>query len=299
MSDDVNDRLRDKTMQIVSLNQRVEALQAQLSGSQRRCAQFTERISELETALEEKNNEIQLLTSELSRAKGALDSMGREMQEIRAQQSQQMGKRQSEPDESVKGELELAQMTIERLREDLKKFSAAANSVVNGEEGSVESLRQILLEIGDPKFRILNLVLSQKTARVDEIASTFLMDVSRVNQIVDALQAAGEVEIQDGSTIIPARKYRETAVPKEEWAKLEPLDVFARLEEFVGKTDDNTTLANAIETVVEILEQKLARSGALMFQMRKTADAWRKQSQNVEELHYTVREWRARAQALG
>ncbi len=32
MSDDVNVRLRDKTMQIVSLNQKMEALHAQLSG---------------------------------------------------------------------------------------------------------------------------------------------------------------------------------------------------------------------------------------------------------------------------
>ena len=58
-------------------------------------------------------------------------------------------------------------------------------------------------------------------------------------------------------------------------------------------------MVNAIETAVEMIEQKLARSGALIFQMRRTADSWKKQAGNVEELQYTIKDWKGRAQALG
>jgi hypothetical protein len=39
-SDDINERLRDKTMQIVTLNQKLEAMRAQIGGSQRRANQL-------------------------------------------------------------------------------------------------------------------------------------------------------------------------------------------------------------------------------------------------------------------
>jgi hypothetical protein len=163
---------------------------------------------------------------------------------------------------------------------------------------AIEALRQVLLEVGEPKYRILNLILSSKSIRVEEIASTFIMDVSKVNEVIDTLQAAGEVELQNGKTVIPARKYREIAIPAEKWNTLEPIKLFSELEEFVGRTDDSGTIARAIDTTVEILEQKLARSGALMFEMRRTADSWRRQPGNTEELQYTIKEWKARAQSL-
>lgn len=294
-----DERMREKTMQIMALNQKLEALQAQLTGSQRRCTQLGERVEELESALTQKTSEIQLLTTELSRAKGALDSMGKQMQGIRAEQSQMIAKKSPQTDTSLlEEELDVAQRTIVRLREDLGQFSAAANSVLNEEDNAIKSLRQVLLEFGDPKFRILNLVLTNKSVRVDELASTFLMDVPQVMEIIDGLQAAEEVELHDGRTVIPAKKYREITIPVEQWKALDPIDVFSGLEEFVGKTDDTGTISRGIDTAVEILEQKLARSGALMFQMRRTADTWRRQSGSTEELQYTIREWKARAQNL-
>lgn len=295
-----DERMREKTMQIVALNQKLEALQAQLSGSQRRCTQLGERVAELEGQLGEKSSEVQLLTSELSKTKGALDSVGREMQGIRAEQTQMIAKKQPKTDTApLMEEMEIARRTIQRLEEELKQFSAAANSVLNDEQNAAENLRRVLLEFGDPQFRILNLVLSKKSVRVDEIASQFLMDTESVLEVIDTLEAADEVELQDGRTVIPARKYREIAIPDDEWRGLEPIDLFSSLEEFVGKTDDAGTIARAIDTSVEILEQKLARSGALMFQMRRTADTWKKQSGSTEELRYTIKEWKARAQALG
>ncbi|MBE0526458.1 MAG: hypothetical protein IH631_05915, partial [Candidatus Thorarchaeota archaeon] len=116
---------------------------------------------------------------------------------------------------------------------------------------------------------------------------------------VEALQTAGEVQIRDGSRILPAQKYLELKVPKDAWFAMEPADVFQELEEFVGKTDDTASIVDAMETAVEIIEQKLARSGALIFQMRRTADAWKKQPGNIEELTYTIKDWKGRAQALG
>jgi hypothetical protein len=80
---------------------------------------------------------------------------------------------------------------------------------------------------------------------------------------------------------------------------MDPDAIFARLEEFIGKTDEQRSIVNALEVAVEILEQKLARGGAMIFQMRRTADSWRKQAGDREELQYTIREWRGRAQAMG
>jgi hypothetical protein len=190
-------------------------------------------------------------------------------------------------------------MTIGRLKEDLKQFSHAATAVLNQEEGSLDALKEVLLEVGDPKYRILNMVLAKKSIRVEEIASTLVIDMTEALQHIDALQAAGEIQVRDGSTILPAQKYLELKVPKDAWYSMDPVDVFQELEEFVGKTDDSASIVDALETAVDIIEQKLARSGALVFQMRRTADGWKKQPGNVEELQYTVKDWKGRAQSLG
>ncbi len=300
MSDDVNERLREKTMQIMSLNQKMEALQAQLSGSQKRANQLGTKMAELEQVLAQKDSEIQMLETQLSQTKGALDTVGREMQGIKAEQTQLLAKKKPEDiGASLKDELTRAEMTISRLREDLKQFSHAATAVLSQEEGALDDLKRVLLEVGDPKYRILNMVLGKKSVRVEEIASSLVIDMTEALQHIDALQAAGEVQIRDGSTVLPAQKYLELKVPRDKWESLEPVDIFQELEEFVGKTDDAPSIVDAIEIAVEIVEQKLARSGALIFQMRRTAESWKKQAGNIEELQYTVRDWKGRAQALG
>ncbi|MHA1135518.1 MAG: hypothetical protein ACTSSE_03450 [Candidatus Thorarchaeota archaeon] len=300
MSDDVNERLREKTMQIVSLNQKMEALQAQLSGSQRRANELGTKMTELESSLVQKDSEIQMLQTQLSNTKGALDTVGREMQGIKAEQTQLLAKKKPEAvGASVKDELTLAEMTIDRLREDLKQFSHASTAVLNQEEGALDKLKEVLLEVGDPKYRILNMVLAKKSIRMEEIASSLVIDMTEALSHVDALQAAGEIQIRDGNTVLPAQKYLELKVPKDTWMSMEPTDIFQELEDFVAKTDDTASIVDAMEAAVEIIEQKLARSGALIFQMRRTADAWKKQSGNVEELQYTIKDWKGRAQALG
>jgi len=299
MSDDVNVRLRDKTMQIVSLNQKMEALQAQLSGSQRRANQIGTQMTELESTLTQKDSEIEMLQTQLSRTKGALDSVGKEMQGIKAEQIQILSKKKPESvGASAKDELTRAEMTIERLREDLKQFSHAATAVLNQEEGSLEGIRKVLLEVGDPKYRILNMVLNKKSIQIEEIAASLVIDMTEAIKHVDALQATGEVQIRDGNTVLPAQKYLELKVPKDQWLSMEASDIFQELEDFIEKTDDTSSVANALEIAVEIIEQKLARGGSLIFQMRKTADAWKRNAGNTEDLKYTIKDWKSRAQAL-
>jgi hypothetical protein len=300
MSEDVNERLRDKTMQIVTLNQKLEALQAQLSGSQRRANQLGDHVSQLEAAIAHRDSEIQKLTSELSKTKGALDVVGKEVQGMKAEQAQQLLKKAPGSDGyTMKEELTLAEQRVGRLQQDLKLFSQVATFVLNKEEGALEKLREVLLEVGDPKYRILNMVLNRKSIRIDEIASTLIIDVSKALEFIDALQVAGEIEIVEGTTVIPAKKYRELRVPRDEWMIMEPNEIFIGLEEFLGKTDDRGSIANALVIAVEILEQKLARGGALVFQMRRTADSWSKQRGNIEELQYTIKDWRVRANSMG
>jgi hypothetical protein len=300
MSDDINERLRDKTMQIVTLNQKLEALQAQLGGSQKRANQLGDHVSQLEAMIAQKDSEIQMLTSELSKTKGVLDVVGKEVQGMKAEQMQQLLKKAPGSDGyTLKEELTLAEQRVGRLQEDLKRFSQVATLVLNEEDGALEKLREVLLEVGDPKYRILNMVLNRKSIRIDEIASTLIINVSKALEIVDTLQVAGDIEIRDGTTVIPGKKYRELIVPRDVWVTMDPDAIFASLLEFLGKTDDQGSIAKALETAVEILEQKLARGGALVFQMRRTADSWSKQKGNIEELQYTIKDWRGRANSLG
>jgi chromosome segregation ATPase len=278
----------------------MEALQAQLSGAQRRANELGTKVMELESSLTQKDSEIQMLQTQLSNTKGVLDTVGKEMQGMKAEQSQLLAKKRPESvGASLKDELTLAEMTIGRLREDLKQFSHVATAVLSQEEGALDKLKEVLLEVGDPKYRILNIVLTKKSVRMDEIASILVIDMTEALKHVEALQSAGEVQIRDGSTILPAQKYLELKVPKDVWLSMEPIDVFQELEEFVGKTDDTASIVDAMETAIEIIEQKLARSGALIFQMRRTADAWKKHAGNIEELTYTIKDWKGRARALG
>jgi chromosome segregation ATPase len=299
MSDDINERLREKTVQIVSLNQKMEALQAQLSGSQKRANQLVSRVSELEAILSEKDTQIQVLESQLATTKSALDTVGKEMQGIKEEQAQLLAKKQPGTENlSLKENLTFAEMTIKRLREDLTSFSQAATSVFNQEEGAIDKLKQVLMELGDPKYRILNMVLSRKNVRLDEIASMLVIDMTQALRYVESLQAEGEVELRDRNGVLPAAKYRELKVPKNEWLLLNPPQIFDELGGFVNKTDDAKSITIALETAADVLEQKIARGGALIFQMRKTADSWKKQSGNIEELKYTIRDWKSRSQAL-
>ncbi|MFW9974951.1 MAG: hypothetical protein ACFFDQ_06790 [Candidatus Thorarchaeota archaeon] len=299
MSENINERLRDKTMQIVSLNQKIETLQAQLGGSQKRANQLGQQVTQLEATIAQKDSEIQILTSELSKTKGALDTVGKQVQGMKAEQTHQLLKKTPSSEEhSIREKLKLSEQQVVRLQEDLKRFSNVAALVLNGEEKALEELRATLHEIGDPKYRILNLVLNRKSIRIEEIASSLIMDVSGAMEILDALQTAGEVEIKDGSSVIPAKKYREIRVPRDAWIAMEPDAIFESLDDFIGRTDDQGSIVNALETAVEILEQKIARGGALVFQMRRTADSWKKQMGNIEELHYTIRDWRGRANSM-
>jgi hypoxanthine phosphoribosyltransferase len=298
MTNDINQRLKDKTIQIVSLNQKIEALQAQLGGSQRRANELGSQTEQLEAALIQKDSEIQLLRDELSNTRGALETVGKEVQEIKAEQTQQLIMKKPVDQNSMREENAQAELHVKQLKENLKRFSQVANSVLNKDDGADEMLRQVLLEVGDPKYRILNMVRNRMSVGIDEIASYLVISVSEALDIVDKLQVAGEIELTNGKTVIPAMKYREIKVPTNQWMQMDPDDVFVGLEEFIGKTDEPISIVKALETAVEILEQKLTRGGAMVFQMRKTADSWKKQAGNREELQYTIREWRGRAQAM-
>ncbi len=296
---DPNERIRDQMMTIQSLNQKIDVLQAQLGGSQRRAHQLEEQLTQLEQVISQKDAEIQALNSDVQRYSGALDSMGREVQGLRAEQTQQHTMAVPVRDDQGLGEhLVAAQQVIQKQKENLMALSQVATAVLNSDENALEDLQRVLLEAGDQRFRVLNLVLTKRSVRTEEIASILVVDVSKAMEIADALQAAGEVEIRDGTTIIPARKYREVKVPVEEWKNLDPLAIFDSLEGIIGKTEESEGIVSAIEAAVDVLEQKMSRGGTLVFEMRRSADSWKKKEGNIQELQYKIREWKARAQSL-
>ena len=86
---DPNERIRDQIMTIHSLNQKIDVLQTQLGGSQKRAHQLEEQLAQLEQVIAQKDGEIQALGSDVQRYSGALDSMGREVQGLRAEQTHQ------------------------------------------------------------------------------------------------------------------------------------------------------------------------------------------------------------------
>ncbi len=297
---DSNERIRDQMMTIHSLNQKIDVLQAQLGGAQKRAHQLEEQIAQLEQVITQKDAEIQALNSDVQRYSGALDSMGHEVQGLRAEQTQQHAMAVPVQDDQKLGEqLAAAQQVIQKQKKNLMSFSQVATAVLNSEDNALEELQRVLLEAGDQRFRVLNLVLTKRSVRIEEIASILVVDVSKAMEIADTLQAAGEVEIRDGSTIIPSRKYREVKVSVEEWKNLDPLAIFDSLEGIIGRTEDCESIVSAIEAAVDILEQKMTRGGTLVFEMRRTANSWKKKEGDVQELQYKIREWKARAQSLG
>ncbi len=296
---DPNERIRDQMMTIHSLNQKIDVLQAQLGGAQKRAHQLEEQLAQLEQVITQKDAKIQALNSDVQRYSGALDSMGHEVQGLRAEQTQQNAMVVPVRDDQKLGEqLAAAQRIIQKQKENLMALSRVTTAVLNSEDNALEDLQRVLLEAGDQRFRVLNLVLTKRSVRIEEIASILMVDVSKAMEIADTLQAAGEVEIRDGSTIIPARKYREVKVSVEEWKNLDPLAIFDSLEGIIGRTEDSESIVGAIEAAVDILEQKMTRGGTLVFEMRRTANSWKKKEGDVQELQYKIREWKARAQSL-
>ena len=300
MADDVHARLKEKTLQIAQLQHQLQVLQAQLEGTQRRAGETSTKIVALENLIAEKDSENHMLRTELDRAKGALDTMGKEIQGIRSEQTQQMAKVKPSGDEySLKQQLSAASRKNDLLKEDIKSLSEAASAVIKEEPGAREHLRDAIMLVGDPRFKILNTVLERRSVRVEELASSLLIDMTEALTLVDELQATGEIEIRDGNTVIPGEKYRVAKIPVEEWKTWDPMDIFDSLEDIVGRTEGHESISRAIVAAVDIIEQKIARGGALVFQMRKTADLWKKSEGNVEELQYTIREWKGRALSLG
>ncbi len=296
---DPNERIRDQMMTIHSLNQKIDVLHAQLGGGQKRAHQLEEQIAQLEQTITQKDAEIQALNSDVQRYSGALDSMRHEVQGQRAEQTKPHAMAVPVQDDQKLGEqLAAAQQIIQKQKENLMALSQVATAVLNSEDNALEDLQRVLLEAGDQRFRVLNLVLTKRSVRIEEIASILVVDVPKAMEMADTLQAAGEVEIRDGSTIIPARKYREVKVSVEEWKNLDPLAIFDSLEGIIGRTEDGERIVSAIEAAVDILEQKMTRGGTLVFEMRRTANSWKKKEGDVQELQYKIREWKARAQSL-
>ncbi len=297
MSD--SDRLRDKTVQIAMLNQKMESIQAQLSGATRRNTQLTEQVKTLEVQLGEKDYEIQSLRSDLERTQSALESVGEEMQDIRSAQTESMSRKKPDVIEDPSAaELQKAEVKIARLEGNIKTLSEAATRVLLEKDDGLEKLSETIKMVGDIQHRIFNAVLEQRAIKTDELAAMMLTEVSEIKEAVDSLQAIGEVILKDGNTVIPAKKYRETKIPVEDWNNMVPNEIFDSLESVVEKAEGGETIAEALETAVDILEQKLSRGGAMIFQMRRTANDWKKQEGNVEELRYTIRDWKSRAESL-
>ena len=194
---DQNERIHDQMMTIHSLNQKIEVLQAQLGGSQKRAHQLEEQLAQMEQMIAQKDVEIQALGSDVQRFSGALDSMGREVQGLRAEQTPQHAMAIPAQDDQKLGEqLAAAKQEIQKQKENLMVLSQAATAILNSEDNALENLQRVLLEAGDQKFRVLNLVLTKRSVRIEEIASILVVDISKAMEIADTLQAAGEVEME-------------------------------------------------------------------------------------------------------
>jgi hypothetical protein len=181
------------------------------------------------------------------------------------------------------------------LKKDLKRLSQAATRVIQNQEDSVKQLEEILEEVGDPKYRVLNYVLTTRSVKKTDLASIFLLESAELNEILDELHAEEEIEMADSNTVIPGEKYRKANIPLEDWKASEPEHIFNSLEEVVAILHGPEAIGDALGKAVDILEQKLARGGAIIFQMRRAANDWEKGGQDVEDLQYQIREWKRRA----
>ena len=141
---DLNDRLRDKTLQIAQLNQKLEVLQAQLGGGHRRANELGVQVETLTSEVTARDQEIQMLRSEVTRYKGALESVGQEMQSMKADQTQILSRKQPGGDDySMKQDLW-------KLRCPLLMMFSAIRKVAGSLHRSrlLVSLRTIYLLIG-------------------------------------------------------------------------------------------------------------------------------------------------------
>lgn len=300
MSDDINTRLREKTMQIAALNQRLETMQAQLSGSVRRASQLNQQLQTLEQSVKEKDSEIQQLKTELQKAQGALRAMGQEVRDMRSDQPTTGAPVVSGLPQSgeTQHQLDLAQAQVRQLKEDLAKLSAASMDAITGKEQAIEGLRKALLAHGDTRYRILGIVLQKRKVTIEDLAAMLATSVAEIKSIIDKLQVEDEVELGPNNVVIPAKKYREAQIPIEQWQRASPDTIFDDLDQIVERTEGHENIAKALETAVDILEQKLARGGALIFEMRRTANAWNSKPGDIQDLQYKIRQWKSRAQAM-
>ncbi len=292
------ERLREKTMIIQQLNQKVESLQTQLSGTQRRANELSAQVEQLEQMLIEKDQEIVTLKAEVSKYRSALEKMGQEVQEVRAEQIQSMSRKDQSGTTMRTEEIQELQRTVSELYDRLKTLSEAAMAVMNDEPDSKRGLREALMKAGDNRTRVLNLILTRRNVKLDEIASFLVIDVNSAYDIVDELRLAGEVETPDENTVIPAAKYREVKIPTEEWKQAPVGEIFDSLVSIIEKMESNDEVSKALEIAVDLIEQKLSRGGALIFEMRRTASSWAKNPGDIQELQYKIRDWKVRAMAL-
>ncbi|TFG14792.1 hypothetical protein EU537_02300 [Candidatus Thorarchaeota archaeon] len=298
MSDN-SDANRNRAMQVAALNQKIESLQAQLGGAQRRANEAGNRVAELERLIGDKDSEIQMLQNELSRTKETLESIGKEMRAMKVEKNQTVPQNESRSTSHIsQDEFDFYKAKTSALRKDLRKLSQAATGVIQNQENAMKQLEEILEEVGDPKYRVLNYVLKTRSVKKTDLSSMFLLESAEVNEILDELGTEGEIEMEDSNTVIPGEKYRKANIPLEEWRASQPEYIFNSLEEVVMKLHGPEAISDALGKAVDILEQKLARGGAIIFQMRRAANDWEKGGKNAEDLQYQIREWKSRALSL-
>jgi hypothetical protein len=294
--EELNEKLREKIITIQALNQKLEVLQLQLSGSQKRANQQAAEISNLQSTIAEKDLEIQTLTAEVRKYKGALDAMGKQVQDLRSESVEATPKVSPDPQVSADSEeLLLARRQYDAVSQSLQTLTRAATAILLEEPEAIQHLRTAVMEVGDPKYRVLNFVLKSRRVSLDEIASFLVADVSEAHEIVDLLQTEGEVQLKDAGVVTPGEKYLVVKIPAEEWKSMNPPEIFDSLEETILKIEGREGIVQAIESAVDILELKLSRGGALIYEMRKTASSWKGREGNIQELQYKIKDWKARA----
>lgn len=289
---DMDKHLKSQRMASLANDQRVDSLQAQLEGAQKRARELKERVIELEGIIKSKDDEIQIFRSEINKQRCALEQASKELKEIKGEKMPSyIIEKRNEPDIYKH---EKTEQLLHDTREKLKRLSKVVTESINSDTVSVNMIRDAVIEHGDLQYRVLNIIIEKKSVKLDEIASITTTDNREIYEIIDNLSNLGEVEIRDSNTVVIAEKYHKSVINTDNWKDMKISDIFDSLQELIRMSESNKEIANAIEKVVDIVEQTASGAGALVFEMRKTSGIWKNKFGDVEDLIYKIKEWKSR-----
>ncbi len=298
---DIEQRLREKTQTILRLNQQIEQLSGQISGLTRRIQQKDEEIEHLKSLIAERDQKISKLENDILGYEEVIRRLNQRVEEATSVTETST----SEPASATTARPLVTKEEIDELKNQIKTLSdklttitkIATKLVLEPDEGKNELIEYLLKE-GDPKYRVLLAVTRSESEKISNLDKLTNIPPLEVQVYVKELVNENELEQIDPNTVMIGAKLREVSVPEEKWRQLSIDDLFEEFVKYAKRVKNKDLISSAIETLVAILEDHLSRPGVLIFQMRRTADTWRRSGGDLQELEYTARDWKARAKSL-